>query len=213
MDSRNVLIVGTGNFAEIAALYFEEVNSRTVIGYTAEDEYVNGQEFAGRRLYPLSEVLQTFDRTNLEVYVAIGYRHRNKIRQRILDQLTIANFSFASFIHPSVHMWMNTKIDEHLFIFEDNTVQPFCEIGRNVVLWSGNHIGHHSVIEDNVFISSHVVVSGSCTIGANTFIGVNASLHDGVKVGKSVVIGAGVVVREDVPDGAVMLPAPSSVKN
>jgi carbonic anhydrase/acetyltransferase-like protein (isoleucine patch superfamily) len=56
-------------------------------------------------------------------------------------------------------------------------------IGDNVTLWSGNHIGHRSVIEDHVFVSSHVVVSGFCTIGARSFVGVNATLADGVRIG------------------------------
>ena len=51
---------------------------------------------------------------------------------------------------------------DNCFILEDNTVQPFVTIGNNVTLWSGNHIGHDSVIEDDCFISSHVVVSGTC---------------------------------------------------
>ena len=35
-------------------------------------------------------------------------------------------------------------------------------IGNNTIIWSGNHIGHHSKIGNNCFISSHVVVSGFC---------------------------------------------------
>ena len=55
---------------------------------------------------------------------------------------------------------------DNCFILEDNTVQPFVRIGSNVTLWSGNHIGHDSVIGDHCFISSHVVVSGHVSIGA-----------------------------------------------
>jgi acetyltransferase-like isoleucine patch superfamily enzyme len=42
-----------------------------------------------------------------------------------------------------------------------------------VTLWSGNYVGHHSIIEDDVFIASHVVVSGGVTIagtGSRTMI-------------------------------------------
>jgi hypothetical protein len=54
------------------------------------------------------------------------------------------------------------NVQENAFILEDNTIQPFVRIGPNVTLWSGNHIGHHSTVEDHVFIASHVVVSGVC---------------------------------------------------
>jgi UDP-3-O-[3-hydroxymyristoyl] glucosamine N-acyltransferase len=73
-----------------------------------------------------------------------------------------------------------------------------------VVLWSGNHIGHHSRIGDNCFISSHVVVSGFCTIGRNCFIGVNATFANNLEVADDCLIGAGALVARDVgPDTLV----------
>ena len=57
-------------------------------------------------------------------------------------------------------VWARHEIGENCFIFEDNTIQPFVKIGDDVVLWSGNHIGHHAEIGDHCFISSHVVISG-----------------------------------------------------
>ena len=47
-----------------------------------------------------------------------------------------------------------------LFYLEDNTIQPYTKIGDNCVLWSGNHIGHHSTIEDHSIITSHACISG-----------------------------------------------------
>ena len=67
-------------------------------------------------------------------------------------------------------------------ILENQTIQPYVKIGNNVTLWSGNHIGHHSEILENTFISSHVVISGGCKIGKNCFFGVNSSVADGIKI-------------------------------
>jgi acetyltransferase-like isoleucine patch superfamily enzyme len=77
------------------------------------------------------------------------------------------------------------------------------EIGRNTILWSGNHIGHHTRIGDNVFIASHVVVSGAVSVGDNCFLGVNATLRDNISIGSHVVVGAGALVLHDAPDYAV----------
>ena len=88
-------------------------------------------------------------------------------------------------------------------MFEDNTVQPFVRIGENVVLWSGNHVGHHTAIEPHVFVSSHVVISGFCSIGAHSFLGVNATIANNVKVGADNWIGPNVAVMKDTPEGAL----------
>ena len=75
-------------------------------------------------------------------------------------------------------------------------------VGNNTILWSGNHIGHHSKIGNNCFISSHVVISGNCIVGDNTFIGVNSSIADRTNIGKSCFIGMGVNITKDIDDEA-----------
>ena len=64
-------------------------------------------------------------------------------------------------------------------------------------------MGHHSVIEDNVFVSSHVVISGLCCIGKNSFIGVNSTIKDGVKIGPYNTLGAAALVLKDTPSDSV----------
>lgn len=93
-------------------------------------------------------------------------------------------------------------IGDNCFILEDNTIQPFVKIGNNVTLWSGNHVGHHSVIEDHCFLASHIVVSGRVRIGRSCFIGVNATFRDHVDIGEKSIIGAGALILSDVqPEG------------
>jgi carbonic anhydrase/acetyltransferase-like protein (isoleucine patch superfamily) len=77
------------------------------------------------------------------------------------------------------------------------------KIGSNVVLWSGNHIGHHSTIHDNCFIASHAVVSGFCDVGENSFVGVNATLANNVNLGKDNWIGPNVAIMKDTEAGAL----------
>jgi sugar O-acyltransferase (sialic acid O-acetyltransferase NeuD family) len=105
----------------------------------------------------------------------------------------------ASYVSPRAFVWRNAELGEHCFVFENNVLQPFVKVGDNVVLWSGNHIGHHSAIGDHCFIASHVVVSGKCEIGPNCFVGVNATIGNDVEVGADCLIGAGAVVVKDIP--------------
>jgi UDP-3-O-[3-hydroxymyristoyl] glucosamine N-acyltransferase len=97
-------------------------------------------------------------------------------------------------------------VGDNCFILEDNTIQPFVRIGSNITLWSGNHIGHDSTIEDHCFITSHVVVSGNCTVGAYSFIGVNATLRNSIRVAENSLIAAGAVVMQDTVEKGVYLP-------
>ena len=80
-------------------------------------------------------------------------------------------------------------------------------------MWSGNHIGHHSTIGDNVFISSHVVVSGGVEVGENCFLGVNSTLVNDIAIGRDTWLGPHVVVTRDVEPGSVYRPARSEKRD
>ncbi len=80
-----------------------------------------------------------------------------------------------------------------------------------MVMWSGNHLGHQSVIKDHCFITSHVVISGYCEIGENAFIGVNAAIADGVVVARDNFIGMGSVVNKTTQENAVYTGNPAAM--
>jgi UDP-3-O-[3-hydroxymyristoyl] glucosamine N-acyltransferase len=86
-------------------------------------------------------------------------------------------------------------------------VQPFVTIGDNVVLWSGNHIGHHSNLGANCFVSSHAVISGFCTIGENSFLGVNCTIANNVCIGRDNWLAPAITVMKDTENGAMFKPA------
>ncbi|MES9903470.1 MAG: DapH/DapD/GlmU-related protein [Sedimenticola sp.] len=71
------------------------------------------------------------------------------------------------------------------------------------MLWSGNHIGHHSIIRDNCFVSSHVVVSGFCDIGERCFLGVNTAVANNVTLGDDNWVGPGVTISKSTESGAL----------
>jgi UDP-3-O-[3-hydroxymyristoyl] glucosamine N-acyltransferase len=119
-------------------------------------------------------------------------------------------YRLASYVSSRAFVSKSATIGEHCFVFENNVIQPFVKVENNVVLWSGNHVGHHSTIRANCFISSHVVVSGYCEIGQNSFLGVNATVTNNVRIGRDCWIGPGVVIANHTRDGE-MFRAPKSV--
>jgi UDP-3-O-[3-hydroxymyristoyl] glucosamine N-acyltransferase len=106
-------------------------------------------------------------------------------------------YRLISYVSSRATTWPGFRCGDNCFIFEDNTIQPFVEIGSNVVLWSGNHIGHHSVIKDHVFITSQVVISGACTIEEYSFLGVNSTIRDETIVARETLVGAGALILQD----------------
>lgn len=199
MKDRKLIIVGDTAFAEIAYEYFTHDSTYEVVAFAVEREFLKRETLFGLPIVPFEEVQERYRPADHFVYAANVYTQLNRLRTRLARAAKEKGYRLASYVSSRAFVWSNVELGEHCFIFEDNTVQPFVRIGDNVVLWSGNHIGHHSVIKDNCFISSHVVVSGFCTVGANCFIGVNATFGNNLEVGDDCLIGAGALIAKDVP--------------
>ena len=209
--SRKLVIVGNTAFAEIAYEYFTHDSPYDVVGFSVEREWLKEPSLFRLPVVPFDELPSRFDPDAHDVYVAATYTQLNRLRARLADAAKAKGYRLASYVSSRAFVWPNVEVGEHCFIFEDNTVQPFVRLGRNVVLWSGNHIGHHSRIGDNCFVSSHVVVSGFVDVGANSFLGVNSAIANDVTIGRDVWVGPHVVVTGDVEAAAFLKPAPGSV--
>ncbi len=168
-----------------------------MVAFGCHEKFKESDFIYGKPLISIEKGLKHFPQDIYEVFIAVGYRKMNKIREQIYNEIKEMGYKCATFIYPSVKIWSSNKIGDNVFIFENNTIQPFVEIGSDTILWSGNHIGHHSKIGNHCFISSHVVISGSCIIGNNVFIGVNATLRDGLRIADETLIGAGCLIMKD----------------
>ena len=194
-----LIIGGDSAFAEIAYEYFTHDSAYEVVAFTVESEYLKRETLFGLPVVPFETLEKIYSPAEHRVYAAMVYTQLNRLRTRMSLQAKAKGYNLASYVSSRAFVWSNVEIGEHCFIFEDNTVQPFVKLGNNIVLWSGNHIGHHSKIGDHCFVSSHVVVSGFCDIGPNCFLGVNATIGNNVTLGADSFLGAGAVVVKDVP--------------
>jgi sugar O-acyltransferase (sialic acid O-acetyltransferase NeuD family) len=188
----------------VAYEYFTRQSEFEVVGFSVDRAYLKRTELLGKPVVAFEDIEQTFAPAEHYFYAALVYTQLNRLRTRLYLAAKAKGYRPASFVSPDAHVWPNVTLGEHCFIFESNVVQPFVQIGRNVVLWSGNHIGHHSCIGDNCFIASHVVVSGFTSVGENAFIGVNATIGNNVTIGKDCLIGAGALVVKDVDEDRVV---------
>ncbi len=208
---KDIIVFGTGPIAELAALYFREDAGRRVAGFTVDAAFATAPDFAGLALVPFEDLEARFPPAEFEVFVALAYTKLNKLRRAKVDEAKARSYGIAHYVSSRATRFSTFEPAENQFILEDNTIQPFARVGRNVTLWSGNHIGHHSEIAEDVFIASHVVVSGGVKVGARSFIGVNVTIRDHVTIGADCVIGAGALVLQDIPDGSVLAPGGTEI--
>jgi sugar O-acyltransferase (sialic acid O-acetyltransferase NeuD family) len=180
----NVVIFGLQDYAQLAHFYLENDSPHRVAAFCVDRAYVPADgSYQGLPVVAFEEIVDTHPPTEFSFFAPMSPKHMNRDRERIFVDIRAKGYQMISYVSSRATTFGN-EIGENCFILEDNTLQPFTRIGDNVVLWSGNHIGHHGHVHDHVTMTSHVVMSGHCDIGAYSFLGVNATLRDGISIGE-----------------------------
>ncbi len=207
-----VIIFGTNDLAELAHFYLTEDSQHEVIGFTVHEAYKSIDTFKGLPVVTFEALNEDFPPTEYHLFAPMIGTKMNQLRAGIYNEGKEKGYDFISYI-SSKATHFNNEIGENCFILEDNTIQPFTKIGNNVVLWSGNHIGHHGEIKDHVFFTSHVVMSGHCIIEPYCFLGVNSTLRDGCHLAKGTLVAMGAsITKKETKEWGVYMGNPAILK-
>jgi sugar O-acyltransferase (sialic acid O-acetyltransferase NeuD family) len=210
MKNKKVIIIGTSSNARLAKYYFETDSGYEVVGFAVNKGYLNSTEFEGLPLIALEDCTSKYPPKEFEAFVAVGYKQMNKTREKLYYECKNLGYTMANYISSHCSFLTQFPTGDNCFILEDNTIQPYVKIGNNVVLWSGNHLGHDVIIEDHCYITSHVVISGFVNVKRNCFLGVNSTIRDAITIAPETLIGAGAIIMKDTVEKGVYLP-PRSV--
>lgn len=202
--TKKLVIIGAGETAEIAYEYFTVDSEYEVVSFAVDRKFITSESIAGLPVIPLDELELKFPPSKYWAFAAASSNKLNRVRSHLYAEIKNKKYRIASYISSKAFVWRNAKIGENCFIFEGNTIQPFVKIGNNVVLWSGNHIGHNSTIQDHCFLSSHVVISGFCDVGEYSFLGVNSTVINNITIAKDCFIGAGALIQKNIAPGSVL---------
>lgn len=207
-----VILFGNGKISEVANFYLKKDTDYTVSAICIHNEYLNENSptFDNLPLVGFNEVQEKYSPDDYYFFCPFSGTNMNKLREKIYNDAKQKGYKFISYISSKANIFTK-DIGENCFILEDNTIQFGVKIGNNCVLWSGNHIGHHSTIEDHVFITSHVVISGSSFIGKYSYIGVNACLKDSIVIAPNTLIGMGSVMTKDTEEYGVYVGNPGKM--
>jgi len=193
-----VIIFGVQDFAQLAKFYLQHDSEHEVAAFSVHERYLpEGKTFEGLPVVAFESVEQTYPPSDFKFFAPMSPSGMNKLRESVYHQIKQKGYGMISYVSSKATVFPGAIIGDNCFILEDNTIQPFTSIGNNVVLWSGNHIGHHGIIKDHVSFTSHVVLSGHCVVESFSFFGVNATIRDGIHIAEGSFIAMAAAVTKD----------------
>lgn len=205
---KKVVIFGTQDFAELAHYYLTNDSDCEIVAFSLTEQYLTDKSFKDLPVVPFETVEETYPPDEFSFFAPMSPSRMNRLRQEIYGQIKGKGYELISYISSRISRF-NNEIGDNCFILEDNTLQPFTNIGNNVVMWSGNHIGHHGTIKDHVFFTSHVVLSGHCTIEPNCFFGVNSTIRDGLHLAEGTLVGMSSSITKNTEEWSVYVGNPA----
>ena len=209
MKNKKLIIIGTGETANLAYQYFTYDSEFEVIAFSVNKQYIKEDTFLNHPVVEFENLEKIYPPDKYMVFVALASGKLNRDRIKMYNLAKEKGYKFASYVSSKAFVWHNVEIGENCFILENNTLQPFTKVGNNVIMWSGNHLGHQSQIKDNCFITSHVVICGCTTINENCFLGVNSTIADCVIIKKDNFIAMGAVVNKNTKENSVYIGNPA----
>jgi sugar O-acyltransferase (sialic acid O-acetyltransferase NeuD family) len=199
----SVVVFGVGRWAELARFYFTHDSPHDVVAFTVDADYLEEERMLSLPVVPFEQLESSYPPNEVSLFIPISFKRMNHLRADRYDDARRRGYTLVSYVSSRATTFPAFTCGDNCFILEDNTIQPFVEIGNDVVMWSGNHIGHHTTIGDHVMVTSHVVISGGCTVEPHCFFGVNATIRDETLIGAETLVGAGVTIMKDTEPYAV----------
>ena len=203
-----IIVFGVLDTAELAHYYLTHDSDHEVVAFTVNRQYIEQDNFHGLPVVAFEDVEIIFPPSEYKFFAPMTGRNMNRNREAIYNHAKAKGYQFISYISSRATLF-NNEIGENCFILEDNTIQPFTTIGNNVVLWSGNHIGHHGQIKDHVFFTSHVVLSGHCVVESYSFFGVNATIRDYTTIAQGTLVGMASAIMKETEEWGVYVGNPA----
>lgn len=214
MRMKNLVIVGTGNFADLMHYYLNQYDSRRVVAFSVERDYIQEPMFHGLPVYPFEELSRYCPPVTHEVLLAIGAKEMNQLRARLfrICKSPIScggGYDIASFIHPSSIISPNAQIGEGNIILENVVVQPFVKIGDGNLIWYNAVLAHNDQIGNFNTIAGGAALAGFVTVGNHCYLGKNSTVFKRAIIADSTLIGACAYVKENTKPYDVIMPARS----
>jgi len=203
MSENEIIIFGTGEFAQEIFLYLEKFSEFKVVAFTIHKEFIKEEKLYEKPIIPFEEIENNYSPNEVSMIICIGFSKMNKKREKIFLEVKNKNYKLENFIHPSNYVWDELEIGENCIILENNVIRPHVKIGNDVIIENNNVISHHCIIKDHCYITSQTIIAGHVTIESNCFLGINCTIRNRIKIEKESLIGAGAVILKNTKEKEV----------
>lgn len=168
-----------------------------LLGFVDDNAELCGRDFYGYPVLGNKEIIADYPQAKL--LVCPGRPENFRLRDQIIDGLSLTREHFAILIHPSAEIGTGSNIGYNTVLMAGVVLTAGVSIGNHCVILPNTVIAHESVVKDYCMMGSNVSVSGGVTIEEKSYIGTGSKIIQEVTIGRGSLIGIGTVVLKSTP--------------
>ena len=178
-----------------------------ISGFIDDDRSLVGKDSCGVKVIGGREILRDIPRTYV---LALPGNPQNYLKRKdIIDSLNLGNSRFATIIHPSAIIAVDSKIGYNTIIMPNVVISCGVTIGNHCIVLPNTVVSHDSIVSDYCCIGSNVAISGYVVIGSNCYIGSGTNIRENTHIGKGTLIGLGSNVISNIEENSVVVGNPA----
>ncbi len=194
---KKVVLFGLAELARTIWTHFTYDSDLEVVAFTADRAYCTERQLLGLPIVPFEDITQHYPPSDFEMFITLGYQRMNKPRAEKYATCKALGYRLPTYISSRAVVHPNNTFGDNVFIGDLTAFQPNARVGNDVLMFTGNLIGHDVVFGDHCFVSSHAVIGGNTKIGNYCFFGMNATARDGITIADETLLGAQVWIAKD----------------
>jgi sugar O-acyltransferase (sialic acid O-acetyltransferase NeuD family) len=202
---RKVVLFGNGQMTSMIYFYLTHDSPFEVAAFTVDGDHIKEDMLLGLPVVAFEDIERRYPPGEFEMSIPISYRRVNQLRAEKYRQAKAKGYQLINYISSKATTWPGLLIGDNCIILEGCIVQPFADIGSNVVMGCSSLVGHHCVIGDHCFLAPGAVTLGYVRVGPYCFLGANSTIRDGITLGGECLIGAGVSIGRDTKEKQVYI--------
>jgi sugar O-acyltransferase (sialic acid O-acetyltransferase NeuD family) len=202
-----VVLFGNGQMTSMIHFYFTHDSPFEVAAFTVDAEHIKEKTLLGLPVVPFEDLERAYPPGEFDMSIPISYRNVNQLRAEKYQLAKAKGYRLINYISSKAITWPGLVIGDNCTILEGCVVQPFAQIGSNVIMGCNSLVGHDCVIGDHCFLAPGAVTLGYVRVGQYCFLGANSTIRDGITVANECVIGAGVTISRNTEEKQVYIGA------
>jgi sugar O-acyltransferase (sialic acid O-acetyltransferase NeuD family) len=198
-----VVLFGTGRGADVAYRFLTRDSEHEICGFAVDRRHLDRERFHELPVVAFEDVERHFPPDEFKMLILLGYQRMNAFRASKYQEAKQKGYSFISYANSNFYRAEDLSIGENCFILDNQSISLDVKIGNNVVMWSSNHVGDLTVIEDHVWLASHVTIAAEVVVRPYCFLGIGATVGNKVTLAERTFVGADALVVSDTLKNAV----------